>query len=35
MQGKYTIAEVEERTGVASATLRQWERRYGFPKPQR
>jgi DNA-binding transcriptional MerR regulator/methylmalonyl-CoA mutase cobalamin-binding subunit len=33
--GKYTVAEVEERTGVPSATLRQWERRYGVPKPQR
>lgn len=33
--GKFTVAEVEERTGVPSATLRQWERRYGVPKPQR
>lgn len=29
------IGEVVERTGVAEATLRMWERRYGFPAPQR
>lgn len=34
-KGKYTVNEVEERTGVAAATLRQWERRYGFPQPER
>ncbi|PZA08819.1 MULTISPECIES: MerR family transcriptional regulator [unclassified Meiothermus] len=33
--GVYTIAEVEERTGLSSALLRQWERRYGFPQPER
>jgi DNA-binding transcriptional MerR regulator/methylmalonyl-CoA mutase cobalamin-binding subunit len=33
--GLYTIAEVEERTGLSAALLRQWERRYGFPKPER
>lgn len=33
--GKYTVQEVEARTGVAAATLRQWERRYGCPMPQR
>lgn len=33
--GKYTVAEVEERSGVPGTSLRQWERRYGFPKPQR
>lgn len=33
--GVYTIAEVEERTGLSSALLRQWERRYGFPHPER
>ena len=33
--GVYTIAEVEERTGLSSALLRQWERRYGFPRPGR
>lgn len=32
---KYTVAEVEERSGVTASSLRQWERRYGFPKPQR
>ncbi len=35
MPAKYSIKEVEDRTGVAAATLRQWERRYGFPRPQR
>ena len=34
-RGKYTVNEVEERTKVPGSTLRQWERRYGFPKPQR
>lgn len=29
------IGEVVERTGVAEATLRMWERRYGFPVPER
>jgi MerR family transcriptional regulator, light-induced transcriptional regulator len=33
--GKYTVQEVESRTGVPAATLRQWERRYGCPMPQR
>lgn len=33
--GVYTIAEVEERLGLSSALLRQWERRYGFPRPER
>ncbi|MER3443687.1 MAG: MerR family transcriptional regulator [Meiothermus sp.] len=33
--GVYTIAEVEERVGLSSALLRQWERRYGFPRPER
>ncbi|MCS7057768.1 MAG: MerR family transcriptional regulator [Meiothermus sp.] len=33
--GVYTIAEVEERTGLSAALLRQWERRYGFPRPER
>jgi DNA-binding transcriptional MerR regulator/methylmalonyl-CoA mutase cobalamin-binding subunit len=34
-KGKYTVNEVEERTSVAATTLRQWERRYGFPNPER
>ncbi|MDZ7707070.1 MAG: cobalamin-dependent protein [Trueperaceae bacterium] len=34
-RGKFTVNEVEERTGVPAATLRQWERRYGFPLPER
>jgi len=29
------IREVVEQTGVAEATLRMWERRYGFPAPER
>src|SRR5581483_6395826 len=29
------IGEVVQRTGVAEATLRMWERRYGFPEPSR
>lgn len=33
--GKYTVNEVEERTKIGASTLRQWERRYGFPKPER
>lgn len=33
--GVYTIAEVEERSGLTAALLRQWERRYGFPRPDR
>ena len=34
-RGRYTVNEVEERTRVSASTLRQWERRYGFPKPER
>lgn len=29
------ISTVAEETGVAAMTLRAWERRYGFPKPER
>jgi len=29
------IKEVAEQSGIASGTLRMWEQRYGFPKPQR
>lgn len=35
MKGKYTVNEVEARTKVPATTLRQWERRYGFPQPER
>lgn len=35
MQEGHGIGEVVERTGVAEATLRMWERRYGFPAPER
>lgn len=35
MIGKYTVAETVERSGVNANTLRQWERRYGFPRPER
>ncbi|WP_210283282.1 MerR family transcriptional regulator [Massilia sp. Dwa41.01b] len=30
-----TITEVERQTGIRPATLRMWERRYGFPQPLR
>jgi DICT domain-containing protein len=30
-----TIAQMAQRTGVSAATLRAWETRYGFPRPQR
>jgi len=30
-----SITEVERRTGIRQATLRMWERRYGFPRPLR
>jgi hypothetical protein len=29
------IKEVAERTGIAAATIRMWEQRYGFPEPSR
>jgi MerR family transcriptional regulator, light-induced transcriptional regulator len=35
MKGKYTVNQVEGRTNVPATTLRQWERRYGFPQPER
>jgi MerR family transcriptional regulator, light-induced transcriptional regulator len=31
----YTPHEAEQRTGVQATTLRQWERRYGLPRPSR
>lgn len=34
-RGKFTVNEVEDRTKVPASTLRQWERRYGFPIPER
>ncbi|GGR74739.1 MerR family transcriptional regulator [Deinococcus seoulensis] len=33
--GMFTASEVEAQTGVPATTLRQWERRYGFPHPVR
>lgn len=33
--GLFTASEVEARVGVPATTLRQWERRYGLPHPQR
>lgn len=33
--GGFSIRIVASRTGIAAETLRIWERRYGFPKPQR
>ncbi|MDF1564128.1 MAG: MerR family transcriptional regulator [Deltaproteobacteria bacterium] len=35
MSGRYRINSVSEMTGVAPATLRAWERRYGVPRPER
>ncbi|MSX02522.1 MAG: MerR family transcriptional regulator, partial [Actinobacteria bacterium] len=29
------IKEVARQSGIAPGTLRMWEQRYGFPKPQR
>ena len=34
-KGRYRINVVAEMTGVSAATLRAWERRYGFPVPSR
>lgn len=31
----YSIAAVERDTGLSKDTLRVWERRYGFPQPER
>ena len=31
----FTIANVEKETGLSKDTLRMWERRYGFPAPER
>jgi len=33
--GLFTASEVEARSGVPATTLRQWERRYGLPHPER
>lgn len=33
--GRYRIRAVADLTGVSAATLRQWERRYGVPSPDR
>jgi DICT domain-containing protein len=35
MSDALTIREVASRSGVPAGTLRMWEERYGFPKPQR
>src|SRR6478735_4111465 len=35
MSSLLTIREVATRSGVPAGTLRMWEERYGFPKPQR
>jgi len=34
-EGKYRINVVAQKTGISSATLRAWERRYGIPVPRR
>jgi len=31
----FSIAEIERETGISRDTLRVWEKRYGFPEPQR
>ena len=31
----FTIANVERETGLSKDLLRMWERRYGFPAPER
>ena len=33
--GGLAIGELVERTGVSEGTLRMWERRHGFPVPER
>ena len=33
--GLLTIGDLAERTGLSPATLRMWEQRHGFPRPQR
>lgn len=35
LPGAVSIAVVERETGLSKDTLRMWERRYGFPRPQR
>ena len=32
---KFTIESVSKMTGISAATLRNWEKRYGFPHPER
>jgi DNA-binding transcriptional MerR regulator len=34
-QAKYRVQQVEQLTNVLATTLRQWERRYRFPNPDR
>jgi len=34
-EGMLTIGDLAERTGLSPATLRMWESRHGFPRPQR
>ena len=34
-EGTLTIGDLAERTGLSPATLRMWESRHGFPRPQR
>ena len=34
-QIRYRIQTVSQMTGIPAATLRAWERRYGFPEPER
>ena len=34
-EGRFAIGAVERDTGISRDTLRIWERRYGFPTPER
>ena len=33
--GDLAIKDIAEQTGIAAGTIRMWEQRYGFPKPER
>lgn len=35
MSAEYSIQDISTRTGIPKDLLRQWERRYGYPNPQR
>ena len=35
MPSTFAIKDVAEQTGIAAGTIRMWEQRYGFPRPER